>query len=99
MHHQHGPFDVRYTLEFTVQPQARDLRFRLLSSEHDMIKALWGFMTVISLGPHESVLCYGVMGDIGSGSIQSWARPYLQSKLLRVPHYLKRHLERRSRLH
>lgn len=96
MHHQYGPFDVRYTLEFSLTPHRRDMQFRMLSTEHPMLKTLWGFMTVIPDGDGACILCYGVMGDIGSGSIQGWARPYLQAKLLRVPDYFRRFLERRT---
>lgn len=94
MHHQHGPFDVRYTLKFSLTPNQRDMHFRMVSTKHPMLKAMWGFITVIPAGNNSSILCYGIMGDIGSGFIQGWARPYLQTKLLRVPHYFKRHLER-----
>ncbi|QQR89439.1 MAG: hypothetical protein IPJ88_14735 [Myxococcales bacterium] len=94
IHQKGGPFDINYRIVFTVKIPGKELLFRIDSSHDGTATKAWGFFHIAPYNDRKSILSYGVLSDIGSGSVQGMIRPLLQEKLLKVPFYLKRYLER-----
>jgi len=90
---QWGPVDVRYVLQTTLQPDKAAVVFRVdHSKEHD-IRAGWGFIRVRPYKQEMSLVSFGALVDIGDGVFVSIVRPAVRRDLLRIPYFLKNHLE------
>ncbi|KPK51231.1 MAG: hypothetical protein AMJ63_13015, partial [Myxococcales bacterium SG8_38_1] len=59
---------------------------------HD-IRAGWGFIRVRPYKNDRTLVSFGALVDIGDGVFVSIVRPAVRKDLLRIPHFLKQHLE------
>lgn len=90
---QWGPIDVRYVLQTTLQPDKGALVFRVDHSQPHDIRAGWGFIRVRPFKGDRTLVSFGALVDIGDGVFVSIARPAVRRDLLRIPYFLKNHLE------
>lgn len=93
MRQQWGPIDVRYVLQTTLQPEKGALVFRVDHSQPHDIRAGWGFIRVRPFKEGRTLVSFGALVDIGDGVFVSIARPAVRRDLLRIPYFLKNHLE------
>jgi ribosome-associated toxin RatA of RatAB toxin-antitoxin module len=90
---QWGPIDVRYVLQTTTQPKKGAVLFRVDHSQDHDIRAGWGFIRIRPYKNDQSLVSFGALVDIGDGMFVSIVRPAVRRDLLRIPYYLKNHLE------
>jgi hypothetical protein len=90
---QWGPIDVRYVLQTTVQDDRGAVVFRVDHSQDHDIRAGWGFIRVRPYRDSKTLVSFGALVDIGDGMFVSIVRPAVRRDLLRIPHFLKKHLE------
>jgi len=90
---QWGPIDVRYVLQTTVQDDRGAVVFRVDHSQDHDIRAGWGFIRVRPYRNSKTLVSFGALVDIGDGMFVSIVRPAVRRDLLRIPHFLKKHLE------
>jgi len=90
---QWGPVDVRYVLQTTLERDRGAVVFRVDHSQPHDIRAGWGFIRVRPYKGDRTLVSFGALVDIGDGVFVSIARPAVRRNLLRIPHYLKKHLE------
>ena len=90
---QWGPIDVRYVLQTTVQPKKGAVLFRVDHSQQHDIRAGWGFIRIRPYKKDKSLVSFGALVDIGDGVFVSIVRPAVRRDLLRIPYFLKNHLE------
>ena len=93
MRQQWGPIDVRYVLQTTVQPAKGAVLFRVDHSQAHDIRAGWGFIRIRPYKKDKSLVSFGALVDIGDGVFVSIVRPAVRRDLLRIPYFLKNHLE------
>jgi ribosome-associated toxin RatA of RatAB toxin-antitoxin module len=90
---QWGPIDVRYVLQTTIEDERRAVVFRVDHSQPHDIRAGWGFIRVRPYKNDRTLVSFGALVDIGDGVFVSIVRPAVRKDLLRIPHFLKQHLE------
>ena len=90
---QWGPIDVRYVLQTTLESDRGAVMFRVDHSQPHDIRAGWGFIRVRPYKNDRTLISFGALVDIGDGVFVSIARPAVRRDLLRIPYFLKRHLE------
>lgn len=90
---QWGPIDVRYVLQTTVEADRGAVVFRVDHSQPHDIRAGWGFIRVRPYKRDRTLVSFGALVDIGDGVFVSIIRSAVRKDLLRIPHFLKRHLE------
>ena len=90
---QWGPIDVRYVLQTTLQPEKGAVVFRVDHSQAHDIRAGWGFIRIRPYKENKSLVSFGALVDIGDGVFVSIVRPAVRRDLLRIPYFLKNHLE------
>jgi ribosome-associated toxin RatA of RatAB toxin-antitoxin module len=90
---QWGPVDIRYVLQTTLQPTKGAVLFRVDHSQDHDIRAGWGFIRIRPYKENQSLVSFGALVDIGDGVFVSIVRPAVRRNLLRIPYYLKKHLE------
>lgn len=90
---QWGPVDVRYVLQMTTQPDRGAVVFRVDHSHAHDIRAGWGFIRVRPYKENRTLVSFGALVDIGDGVFVSIVRPAVRRDLLKIPHFLKKHLE------
>jgi ribosome-associated toxin RatA of RatAB toxin-antitoxin module len=90
---QWGPIDVRYVLQTTLESDRGAVVFRVDHSQPHDIRAGWGFIRVRPYKNGRTLVSFGALVDIGDGVFVSIARPAVRRDLLRIPYFLKRHLE------
>jgi hypothetical protein len=90
---QWGPVDVRYVLQMTTQPDRGAVVFRVDHSHDHDIRAGWGFIRVRPYKDNRTLVSFGALVDIGDGVFVSIVRPAVRRDLLKIPHFLKKHLE------
>ena len=90
---QWGPIDVRYVLQTTLEDERRAVVFRVDHSQPHDIRAGWGFIRVRPYKNDRTLVSFGALVDIGDGVFVSIVRPAVRKDLLRIPHFLKQHLE------
>ena len=90
---QWGPIDIRYVLQTTVQNERGAVVFRVDHSQDHDIRAGWGFIRVRPYKGSKTLVSFGALVDIGDGMFVSIVRPAVRRDLLRIPHFLKNHLE------
>lgn len=90
---QWGPIDVRYVLQTTLETDRGAVVFRVDHSQPHDIRAGWGFIRVRPYKNDRTLVSFGALVDIGDGVFVSIARPAVRRDLLKIPHFLKRHLE------
>jgi ribosome-associated toxin RatA of RatAB toxin-antitoxin module len=90
---QWGPIDVRYVLQTTLETDRGAVVFRVDHSQPHDIRAGWGFIRVRPYKNDRTLISFGALVDIGDGVFVSIARPAVRRDLLKIPHFLKRHLE------
>lgn len=90
---QWGPVDIRYVLQTTLQPKKGAVLFRVDHSQDHDIRAGWGFIRIRPYKETQSLVSFGALVDIGDGVFVSIVRPAVRRNLLRIPYYLKKHLE------
>ena len=90
---QWGPIDIRYVLQTTVQPKKGAVLFRVDHSQQHDIRAGWGFIRIRPYKDDKSLVSFGALVDIGDGVFVSIVRPAVRRDLLRIPYFLKNHLE------
>jgi len=90
---QWGPIDVRYVLQTTVEADRGAVVFRVDHSKAHDIRAGWGFIRVRPYKESKTLVSFGALVDIGDGMFVSIVRPAVRRDLLRIPYYLKMHLE------
>lgn len=90
---QWGPVDVRYVLQTTLEPDRGALVFRVDHSKAHDIRAGWGFIRVRPYNQDRTLVSFGALVDIGDGVFVSIVRPAVRRDLLKIPYFLKRHLE------
>lgn len=90
---QWGPIDVRYVLQTTLETDRGAVVFRVDHSQPHDIRAGWGFIRVRPYKKDRTLVSFGALVDIGDGVFVSIVRPAVRKDLLRIPHFLKRHLE------
>ena len=93
MRQQWGPIDVRYVLQTTTQNDRGAVVFRVDHSQDHDIRAGWGFIRVRAYKETQSLVSFGALVDIGDGVFVSIVRPAVRRDLLRIPYFLKNHLE------
>ncbi len=90
---QWGPVDVRYVLQTTLESERGTVVFRVDHSQPHDIRAGWGFIRVRPYKGDRTLVSFGALVDIGDGVFVSIARPAVRRDLLKIPHFLKKHLE------
>ena len=90
---QWGPIDVRYVLQTTLEPERGAVVFRVDHSQEHDIRAGWGFIRVRPYKRNRTLVSFGALVDIGDGMFVSIVRPAVRRDLLRIPYFLKNHLE------
>ena len=90
---QWGPIDIRYVLQTTLQDDRGAVVFRVDHSQDHDIRAGWGFIRVRPYRDSKTLVSFGALVDIGDGMFVSIVRPAVRRDLLRIPHFLKKHLE------
>ena len=90
---QWGPIDVRYVLQTTLETDRGAVVFRVDHSQPHDIRAGWGFIRVRPYKNDRTLVSFGALVDIGDGVFVSIVRPAVRKDLLRIPHFLKQHLE------
>jgi ribosome-associated toxin RatA of RatAB toxin-antitoxin module len=90
---QWGPIDVRYVLQTTLETDRGAVVFRVDHSQPHDIRAGWGFIRVRPYKGNRTLVSFGALVDIGDGVFVSIARPAVRRDLLRIPYFLKKHLE------
>lgn len=90
---QWGPIDVRYVLQTTLENERGAVVFRVDHSQEHDIRAGWGFIRVRPYKKDRTLISFGALVDIGDGVFVSIVRPAVRKDLLRIPHFLKQHLE------
>lgn len=90
---QWGPIDVRYVLQTTLENDRAAVVFRVDHSQPHDIRAGWGFLRVRRYKEDRTLVSFGALVDIGDGVFVSIARPAVRRDLLRIPYFLKKHLE------
>lgn len=96
MRQQWGPIDIRYVLQTTVQNERGAVVFRVDHSQDHDIRAGWGFIRVRAYKGSKTLVSFGALVDIGDGMFVSIVRPAVRRDLLRIPYFLKNHLEGES---
>ena len=91
--HKLGPLGASYRLAFKLDPERRDISFKLNDRLDSGMRAAWGFITVHPHGARRALVSYGVMADPGEGLIVGLARRLIHTWLLRVPRTLMRFVE------
>lgn len=91
--HKKGPLGIAYRLALTVDPQRRDVTFKLNDKLESGMRAVWGFMAATPYGANQTLLSYGVMADPGEGLIVGIVRGVIHEWMLRVPSQVKKHVE------
>ena len=94
--HGGGGVDARYYLQARVDGGRKDMRFGLDGRRPHTIRAAYGFLTVRSWRPGQSLITYGVMADVGSGVLVGLLRPTIHAWILRVPQTMKQFIETRG---
>lgn len=90
---QWGPVDIRYVLQTTFQNERSAVVFRVDHSQDHDIRAGWGFIRVRPYKGSKTLVSFGALVDIGDGMFVSIVRPAVRRDLLRIPYFLKKHLE------
>jgi ribosome-associated toxin RatA of RatAB toxin-antitoxin module len=90
---QWGPIDIRYVLQTSVQNEKGAVVFRVDHSQDHDIRAGWGFIRVRPYKKTMSLVSFGALVDIGDGVFVSIVRPAVRRDLLRIPYFLKNHIE------
>jgi hypothetical protein len=67
--------------------------FRVDHSKPHDIRAGWGFIRIRPYKDNRTLVSFGALVDIGDGVFVSIARPAVRRDLLKIPHFLKQHLE------
>jgi hypothetical protein len=80
-------------LQTTLEPDRGALVFRVDHSKAHDIRAGWGFIRVRPYQEDRTLVSFGALVDIGDGMFVSIVRPAVRRDLLRIPYFLKRHLE------
>jgi len=91
--HKRGPFGIAYRLALTVDPERRDVTFKLNDRLESGMRAVWGFMAATPYGANRTLLSYGVMADPGDGLIVGIVRGVIHEWMLRVPMQVKKYVE------
>lgn len=90
---QWGPVDVHYVLQTTTQSDRGAVVFRVDHSQDHDIRAGWGFIRVRPYEGDRTLVSFGALVDIGDGVFVSIIRPAVRRDLLKIPYFLKKHLE------
>ncbi len=90
---QWGPIDVRYVLQTTLETDRNAVVFRVDHSQPHDIRAGWGFLRIRPYKNDRTLVSFGALVDIGDGVFVSIARPAVRRDLLRIPYFLKKHME------
>ncbi|MEY4510350.1 MAG: hypothetical protein RLZZ450_2472 [Pseudomonadota bacterium] len=91
--HKKGPVGIAYRLALTIDPQRRDVTFKLNDRLESGMRAAWGFLAATPYGAKQTLLSFGVMADPGDGLIVGLVRGVIHDWLLRVPAQVKKHVE------
>jgi carbon monoxide dehydrogenase subunit G len=76
--------------------EGKDAFFQLDPARDNDLRAGWGFVRVAPWGKGKTLVCWGVMADMGDGILAGLIRPAVLDWMLKVPSTMKKHLERRS---
>jgi ribosome-associated toxin RatA of RatAB toxin-antitoxin module len=93
LEHKKGPVGIAYRLALTIDPQRRDVGFKLNDRLESGMRAAWGFLAATPYGEDQTLLSYGVMADPGDGLIVGIVRGVIHDWLLKVPEQVKKHVE------
>jgi carbon monoxide dehydrogenase subunit G len=75
----------------------RDVFFQLDPARSNDLRAGWGFVRIAPWGEGKTLLCWGVMADVGHGIMAGLVRPAVLDWMLKVPTTMKEYIERKSR--
>ena len=85
--------EIVVVLSSAPLPERGALVFRVDHSQAHDIRAGWGFIRIRPYKGSQSLVSFGALVDIGDGVFVSIVRPAVRRDLLRIPYYLKNHLE------
>ena len=89
-----GLVETTYYLNISVDPERRDIEFRMDEDRPHDLRAAWGFYNARPYGDgSRTLLTYGVMADLGDGLLIGLARDSVHQWMLRTPWMMKRFIE------
>lgn len=94
--HREGPVSVRYSLRMTMVHAQHMARFKLDKTRKRDIREGWGFFMLSKHEGNRCLITFGVMADIGTGSVAGFVRPEVHSWMLRIPSLIRQVIERPS---
>lgn len=90
---QQGFVETAYYLDVDLDQQRGDIAFRMDSKRPHDLRAAYGFYSVRPFESGRTLLCYGIMADIGEGVLRSLLRGAVQEWMLKTPWMVKRFVE------
>jgi hypothetical protein len=91
--HKKGPIGIAYRMALTIDPQRRDINFKLNDRLDSGLRAAWGFLSAQPYGQGKTLLSYGVLADPGDGLLVGLVRGVIHDWILKVPAQVKKHVE------
>jgi hypothetical protein len=91
--HGAGVLQTSYYLDMRLDPERRDMSFRVDTSRPRGVRAAWGFYAVRAYAGGKTLLVYGVMADIGDGLGSMLLRRSVHEWMMKVPWMVKRFVE------
>lgn len=92
--HKAGGMEGCYYANIRFANDGRDAFFQLDASRDNDLRAGWGFVRIAPWGEGKTLLCWGVMADMGDGILAGLVRPAVLDWMLKVPSTMKKHIER-----
>jgi len=92
MHHAFGIGSADYHARMTFDDDAREVRFELDRSRPRDVREGRGFLT-LSEYQGDTIVAWGMLADVGGGTLQQVFGPFLNDWLLKPPRCLRDELE------